>query len=190
LSAVPHKRIEDLHARVWQFRAFMEQHKSDWVTPPPLDATDFALTESTEALDAMLRLNPLYARNNEKYMTREHELAQTAVMLFTALGPTLEMRRKYGYKGANTLRKLILDVALADSAKEDGLDYVWHGYCVAAICRIFDLVPDIENQVEEVIAQFIAKHIDPSIPLFKVTAGWVNSQGDVVWPSGTQEGGT
>lgn len=57
-----------------------------WPTPPVDDSLRFALCEATEALDAKLRSNPLYARNHERHVDCDGELAQCAIMLMTALG--------------------------------------------------------------------------------------------------------
>lgn len=76
--------IRDCHALVWRYRA--ELHDV-WPTPPRDDAIRFAFTEAGEAMDAWLRLKGGYARNNDKTLSVEDELADCAMMLLTAAGP-------------------------------------------------------------------------------------------------------
>lgn len=57
-----------------------------WPTPPTGDALRFAFCEAGEALDALLRENPAYARNHARERLVEEELVQCAIMLMTALG--------------------------------------------------------------------------------------------------------
>jgi hypothetical protein len=48
----------------------------------------FAYTEAAEAVDAQLRQNPRYKRNNDKEHSIERELTQCAMMLLTAVPRT------------------------------------------------------------------------------------------------------
>lgn len=74
--------LKRCHQLVWQRRAELEDV---WPTPDTADALRFAFTEAGEAMDAWLRLNGEYARNNEKDLSVEDELADCAMMLLTAL---------------------------------------------------------------------------------------------------------
>lgn len=73
--------IQDLHREVWAFRREMAAY---FPTPNQADSLAFAFTEIAEAVDATLRQNPVYKRNNTKEHTVERELAQSAMMLLTA----------------------------------------------------------------------------------------------------------
>lgn len=69
--------------------AYRERMEHRWPTPPPLDAMRFAFTEIAEAVEAKLREEPRYNRNNAaKGSTVAEELCDCAFMLLTALGPT------------------------------------------------------------------------------------------------------
>lgn len=72
---------------VWGYRRRLAHV---WPTPPPLDALRFASCEAHEALDAWLRNQPGYNRNNDKALSVEAELADCAMMLVTALGEAWE----------------------------------------------------------------------------------------------------
>lgn len=72
------------HQIVWNYRAELEPY---WPTPDPWDSLLFAQTELGEAIDAYLRSNTLYARNNDRSPDVLDELADCAMMLYTALGP-------------------------------------------------------------------------------------------------------
>lgn len=74
--------IQQLHAEVWAFRREMAAY---FPTPNQADSLAFAFTEIAEAVDATLRQNPVYKRNNTKEHSVERELAQCAMMLLTAV---------------------------------------------------------------------------------------------------------
>lgn len=76
--------IRESHAIVWRYR---DELQDVWPTPPRDDALRFAVTEVGEAMDAWLRLRGGYARNNDKTLSVEDELADCAMMLLTAVGP-------------------------------------------------------------------------------------------------------
>lgn len=74
----------ELRDLIWTYRHRLADR---WPTPPPVDALRFAFTEAAEAMDAWLRLQPAYNRNNAKELSVEDELADCMMMLITALGP-------------------------------------------------------------------------------------------------------
>lgn len=75
--------IGKVHAMVWAFRA---SYGGAWPTPDRMDSLRFALCESAEAMDAWLRGQPRFNRNRAKELSVLDELADTAIMLLTALG--------------------------------------------------------------------------------------------------------
>ncbi len=78
---MPEKSID----KVWEFRKKYEKY---WATPDLLWSLRFAFTEIAEAMDAWIRVNSNeFSRNREKDMQVIDELADTAIMLLTALGP-------------------------------------------------------------------------------------------------------
>jgi len=74
---------------VWLRRLRLSE---DWPTPTPVDSADFAITEFGEYVDAHLRENPEYNRNNGKTRESLDELADMAMMLLTFVGPAYEFR--------------------------------------------------------------------------------------------------
>ena len=78
--------VAKLHRMVWKFRREIEPY---FPTPSPLDSLRFAVTEAAEALDAYLRQNGDYKRNNDKTHSIPQELAQCALMLLTAYPPNV-----------------------------------------------------------------------------------------------------
>ena len=80
------------HAIVWQYRAELEHV---WPTPGTQDALLFALTELGEAVDAELRNNADYARNRDKDLDALSEMADMAMMLLTAMGPTVRLSNSH-----------------------------------------------------------------------------------------------
>lgn len=77
--------LQDCHAMVWALRRELGNR---WPTPSTQDSLRFAVTEAAEALDALLRRNPIYARNSDREMSVNAELADCAMMLLTAMGET------------------------------------------------------------------------------------------------------
>lgn len=75
--------IGRVHTMVWTFRAL---YGEVWPTPDRMDSLRFALCESAEAMDAWLRGQPHFSRNRAKDLSVLDELADTAIMLLTALG--------------------------------------------------------------------------------------------------------
>lgn len=76
-----------LSETVWTFRKDYEKY---WPTPNKLDSLRFAFTEIAEAIDADLRGNITYRRNNQRNPSVEEELADCAIMLITSL-PNVEV---------------------------------------------------------------------------------------------------
>lgn len=76
--------LRKLHTMVWDTR---RQLGDKWPTPDPADSLRFAFTEAGEAMDAWLRRNPTYQRNNARESSVNAELADCAMMLLTAIGP-------------------------------------------------------------------------------------------------------
>jgi hypothetical protein len=79
--------FETLYKKVWDLR---EKISTSWPTPDRESSLKFAVTEAAEAIDADLRKNNKWARNREKHLNVERELAQCAIMLFTAMGPDVK----------------------------------------------------------------------------------------------------
>lgn len=78
--------IPDLHHRVWTFRNWMGEHTA-WKNPiATVDALRWCRNESAEATEAYQRASHDYARNNHKSLDLVEELADTAIVLFSALG--------------------------------------------------------------------------------------------------------
>ena len=75
--------LAKVHTMVWEFRAL---YGGLWPTPDRMDALRFAFCESAEAMDAWLRGQPRFNRNRPKDLNVLDELADTAIMLLTALG--------------------------------------------------------------------------------------------------------
>lgn len=72
-----------LHKLVWDWRA---KYEDIYATPDRLDSAKFFVCEYAEALDADLRTNEKYLRNRSTNLDVNNELADTAIMLITALG--------------------------------------------------------------------------------------------------------
>lgn len=105
------EELRECHAIVWQWRAKLADV---WPTPNRLDALRFAVTEAAEAMDAWLRLNGGYARNHDKDLSVEDELADCAMMLLTAAGEDWEPPQREIHVDAfnATLEDIALNVTM------------------------------------------------------------------------------
>ena len=101
------EELRKCHAIVWQWRAKLADV---WPTPNRLDALRFAVTEAAEAMDAWLRLNGGYARNHDKSLSVEDELADCAMMLLTAAGEDWEPNVRFWYYESK-LERIVFHVA-------------------------------------------------------------------------------
>lgn len=73
---------KDIFSLVWNFRLAYEEY---WPTPNVEDSIRFAFTEIGEVVDAELRGDITYRRNNARDPNIDYELADVAIMLITAM---------------------------------------------------------------------------------------------------------
>lgn len=94
-------KLKMIHGAVWNFRGHIEAY---WPTPDVLSSLRYAATECGEVIDAQLRLErPLDSRNSEREPNMLEELADVAIMLFTAINSSY----------------------LAEYYEEYDIDYIW-----------------------------------------------------------------
>ena len=85
--------LQECHRLVWAFRKEIETY---WTTPDPLNSLRYAFCECAEAMDAWLRAErPSDSRNNDRDNDVLDELADCAIMLFTAMGQDLIPTREF-----------------------------------------------------------------------------------------------
>ncbi len=85
--------LQECHRLVWAFRKEIEPY---WATPDPLNSLRYAFCEAAEAMDAWLRAErPSDSRNNERQNDVLDELADCAIMLFTAMGQDVNPHRSF-----------------------------------------------------------------------------------------------
>ncbi len=147
--------IQELHREVWQFRREMERY---FPTPSQADSIAFAFTEIAEAVDATLRQNPLYKRNQEKAHSVERELAQCAMMLLTAVPENAKIPSGFvGYTvgiGSIRLQSIAKDIACAYAEKDKAYQENQCLWAVSAINHFFDLPTHLRAE----LARMRAKH--------------------------------
>jgi len=137
------EELRHCHTIVWQWRAKLADV---WPTPNRLDALRFAVTEAAEAMDAWLRLNGGYARNHDKSLSVEDELADCAMMLLTAAGEDWQPSTPSRIYNA-TLESIVFYVALLcyDNVS-DSEDFSTMGFIVATIAAY----PGMSNLAERI----------------------------------------
>lgn len=79
--------------------------------PPAGDCTLFAVTEAAELIDALLRQEPRYLRNNAKQLTPAHEAGDLGYMIASAIdqidrGQHFDMTRAAVFTGSQIMDRL------------------------------------------------------------------------------------
>ena len=152
--------LQALHKVVWEFRAGMNGR---WPTPTPVDSLRYAFCEAAESLDAFLRESrPGDKRNNAREVDVAAELADTAIMLLTAVGPTCS-----DFPDRSNGHSLDLDWICfrAGSTLECAKRRVcgWHGYALQLVQDIdrylfVRLRADLGAEVQERLERIREKH--------------------------------
>lgn len=144
-------KLRQWHALTWLFRAEMQQR---FPTPPRDDSLAFAFTEAAEAVDAELRQNPRYKRNNEKEHSIERELAQSAMMLLTAVPETFQDWQSvdtYPFLAMWSVRNIAVRVAQCMAVPSD---YAYILGTVAAISTIVQLDVLLPAELDRMRAKY------------------------------------
>lgn len=141
---------EKVYREVWEIVWSYRNRLSDvWPTPPPLDCLRFAVTEAAEVIDAELRQNPIYARNNDKDLDPLDEVADCLMMLCSTMSEYQPLPAAFFYYkvGPATSEKLVHMCALAliSANCETGETFTFYAICIALI-RLGESAP---NRVEE-----------------------------------------
>lgn len=133
--------------RAW--RRWMDENTA-FVTPDILDCLRYALCESAECLDAWLRQkNQSHARNNVREHTVEQELADTAMLLLTAMPIEFVEEANRPVSERSDIDWIILDISRAVYAFGlPGSSAVWASYAEQALRKIkyypgFDLATEL-----------------------------------------------
>jgi hypothetical protein len=143
------EELRECHAIVWQWRAKLADV---WPTPNRLDALRFAVTEAAEAMDAWLRLNGGYARNHDKSLSVEDELADCAMMLLTAAGKDWQPSTEPALRRL-TLECIVFEVAVL--CFEDSIESVDFVFATEAgdIVATIAAYPGMNNLAERINAR-------------------------------------
>lgn len=144
------KQLSTWHFWTWRFRTEVEDN---FPTPPRDDSLAFAYTEVAEALDAQLRQNPRYKRNNDKAHSIERELTQCAMMLLTAVPATYcdwQSIDTYPFLGMWTVRNIAVRVGQCLQVPSD---YAYILGTVAAISTIVDLNETLAQEFDRMRAK-------------------------------------
>ena len=151
---------------VWKFR---DSFSLWWPTPPEDDALRFAFCEAAEAMDAILRHNPIYVRNHERSVDLAQELAQCAIMLITALG----RGHRYGLTQCRPERLADQWQRVDEVARRVGHTFVsyqeapgasmWRVWAEAALIQILDepAYAPMEAQIGRELARLEASLLAP-----------------------------
>lgn len=119
-----------------------------WPTPPPLDALKFAVTEAAEVIDAELRTNPSYARNNDKDLDPLDEVADCLMMLVTAMDSDYH---RYDIRQGNFSTKVaLLNSFCTDAALYASIGISWEVQANSAITVCLQMLgKNAPNRVEQ-----------------------------------------
>jgi NTP pyrophosphatase (non-canonical NTP hydrolase) len=144
-----------LHEKVWDFRRAV-QHK--WPTPEPVDALRFAITEVGEVMDAYLRQNDKWVRNNDRDIDIDAELGDLAVMLLTAVSDKIPEDRLCEFSDAVAREGTVDDLAICVSYSMEYIDsWVFPVYILDGL-EIIAYLTDIEREVDRCLSRLATKH--------------------------------
>ncbi len=148
-----------------------------WATPSPYESLRFAATEIAEALDAELRQNAIFARNNHKNLEVNAELADHVIMLVTAIQDPVFIRKNAWatmerVKEENGLvpfsilsnhsfcDALFINMAGILASYHLGAEYGWKHAVVEQLVRIFNNDAGMYDVVLERLARIEHKHVN------------------------------
>ena len=139
---------KNLRDMVWEVRKYLGDN---WPTPNTEDSLAYAVTEVGEAIDADLRSRrPDDKRNNNRNVSVEHELAQAAMMLLTALGPEWEPSRYFDEIVNYDLPDIAADVALA-YRESDAAYWDWAEHAEYALSAIDIYCVGVDRYLKQVL---------------------------------------
>lgn len=163
---------------VLQFRQ-NPQVQEKFARPSTHDSLLFACTEVAEAIDAKLRENAEYSRNNVKSLEVESELADHAIMLITAHSdlPFVKGVLEYvisnmtsgntndiyaGYSRMNLLDALYMRSANILRDFHAGSLYAWKINCIYQMVWICGTYPNFHQTVKNRLDRLYNKHVSNS----------------------------
>lgn len=166
--------VPDIWNMVLSFRENPEVKKK-FARPNTLDSLLFACTEVAEAIDAHLRENEGYSRNNVKSLHVEEELADHVIMLITAHSDPAFVVASLDYVMSNIIQKQndtygalsrmnllsVLFMRMADILKDfhSNALYAWKINCVYQIVWICATYPDFYDTVKSRLDRLYTKHV-------------------------------
>ncbi len=150
------------HTAVWAYRARLADK---WPTPATADALRFAFCEASEALDAWLRLQPQYVRNNARDLSVTDELADCAMMLLTALGvggmpPQWVRARLFANMFVSTapsIDDICIAVAEVHRYRDDVNMLPWRIVNALMLIVLYPGMPPLDQAVAERLSRIAAK---------------------------------
>jgi NTP pyrophosphatase (non-canonical NTP hydrolase) len=146
--------IQETHEMIWEFRKKYSQY---WATPDLHDSLMFALSEIGEAADAIMRMEDGYSRNNERQTNYLDELADTAIMLHTALGENCNIGQERYFSDLGTVAYHIGLALFTESFEPD----VCRNSSINALENLYSLVPDLPERIASRLERIYEKHVEP-----------------------------
>ena len=164
--------IKAAHQVVWSARKELSEV---WSSPCATDSLRFACTEVAEAMDALLRLNPVYKRNRNKDTDVKGEIGQVAMMLLTALGEEFDWSEwdennvgywetSYDMAGQNGYRGTRIDwihMLVAEALQDNLWSEEWNAeyvtlHALTHISLEVDLVAGLKVELEKIRVKRLA----------------------------------
>ena len=124
---------------IWLFR---DNASTWWDSPGTYNSLRFMATETSETIDASLRMNPLFNRNNDRKMDPLAEWADVVVMALTALGRDAEIVIK-----PSSIEQMI---KFCDSRGIDPIDVAHYFAAEALYSYILDAIWTSDGEAEVV----------------------------------------
>lgn len=157
--------VKKAYIMVWNFRHEVEAY---WPTPDPEDSFRFAFCEAAEAMDAKMRQNLIYQRNNVDESSEDKlldELADLAMMLLTTLGSERRIYRpQHNLKeNLDTICRMVADVWIAWELRRVN-PMRWVGLVITLVTIIGNYPGmNLEERLQARLDRIRAKHVSATL---------------------------
>ena len=180
--------LKAMHRSLWEFRREISPY---WPTPNREDSLAFAFTEAGEVVDAQLRENSTYKRNNDKEHTVERELAQCVMMLLTAAPEDFDEWKHNGaprfFIPTSQWEVKVIISRITQHYVDTIVDYWQLLRTVGGISTIIDLPTELEKELNRMRNKHLPKPDDgPASQNEVANEHVIDTEAGITW--GTQVG--
>ena len=140
---------------MWALFVAQEEFKYTWVLPPSRDCLRFAFCEGGEIIDALLRNDPKYYRNNQKELNYQEELCDVLMMLMKYFMATFDTWVEGVHYFANNLDSYTLE----KHEWNEHVFFMYFGIVIEALCS-----PDVDMPLNRANMVLVFAHLFNMLP--------------------------